>query len=57
MRFSIVCVAVAALLPSVALAGDYPLQDYLRITELNYNPYDPTAAEIAQGFDENNDFE
>ena len=26
------------------------LRNYLRITELNYHPYDPTPAEIAQGF-------
>jgi len=29
----------------------------LRITEMNYNPADPTAAETAEGFTDNNDFE
>jgi hypothetical protein len=29
----------------------------LAITEINYNPYDPTAAEIAAGFSEVDDFE
>ena len=34
-----------------------PLLDYLRITELNYNPVDPTTAERTAGFDDNEDFE
>ncbi|MBN2023268.1 MAG: lamin tail domain-containing protein [Pirellulales bacterium] len=33
------------------------LQDFLRITELHYNPPAPTAAEIAQGFTDGEDFE
>jgi hypothetical protein len=32
-------------------------QSDLRISEINYNPADPTAAEIAAGFDDNDDFE
>ena len=31
--------------------------DNLRISEIHYNPADPTNAEIAAGFDNNNDFE
>ena len=33
------------------------LQSELRISEINYNPADPTAAEIAAGFVDNDDFE
>lgn len=33
------------------------LQQYLRITELNYHPADPSAAEIAAGFGNNDFFE
>ena len=33
------------------------LQSELRISEINYNPADPTAAEIAAGFIDNDDFE
>ena len=33
------------------------LQSDLRISEIHYNPADPTAAEIAAGFDDNDDFE
>ena len=29
----------------------------LRISEINYNPADPTTAEISAGFDDNDDFE
>ncbi len=36
---------------------DRPLYDALRITELNYHPADPTAAEQAAGFDDADDFE
>ncbi len=32
-------------------------QSELRISEIHYNPADPTAAEIAAGFDNNDDFE
>jgi len=32
-------------------------QSDLRISELHYNPADPSAAEIAAGFDDNDDFE
>ena len=32
-------------------------QDALRISELHYNPADPSASEIAAGFDNNDDFE
>ena len=33
-----------------------PVSD-LRISEINYNPAEPTAAEIAAGFEDNDDFE
>jgi hypothetical protein len=33
------------------------LADSVRISEVNYNPYDPSAEERAAGFDDNNDFE
>ncbi len=36
---------------------DRPLRDYLRITELDYHPADPTAAELAAGFDDADEFE
>ena len=46
--------------PNQFIAGD-PLSagiiDDLRITELMYNPAEPTAAEIAAGFDDGDDFE
>jgi hypothetical protein len=32
-------------------------QTDVRITEINYNPYQPTAAEIAAGYDDSDDFE
>ena len=34
-----------------------PLQDFLRITEMNYNPSDPSASENLAGFTNNDDFE
>ena len=34
-----------------------PLQDFLRITEMNYNPHDPTPNESLAGFTNNDDFE
>ncbi|KKL23581.1 hypothetical protein LCGC14_2423950, partial [marine sediment metagenome] len=34
-----------------------PLQQFLRITELNYNPPEPSASESLAGFDNNDDFE
>jgi hypothetical protein len=34
-----------------------PLRDSLRITELNYNPGDPSAAERGLGYTDNDDFE
>ncbi|MEM9656721.1 MAG: lamin tail domain-containing protein, partial [Planctomycetota bacterium] len=37
--------------------SDRPLQDYLRITELNYHPTEPTSAEQAAGYDDQDDFE
>ena len=41
-----------------ATAGvDSELAAALRISEVNYNPYDATAAEIAAGITDNNDFE
>ena len=33
------------------------MQDYLRITELNYHPTDPTSAEQTAGYDNDDDFE
>ncbi|MCX7427728.1 MAG: lamin tail domain-containing protein, partial [Planctomycetia bacterium] len=33
------------------------LRDFLRVTEVHYNPPEPSAAELAQGFADNNDFE
>ncbi|MBN2474882.1 MAG: lamin tail domain-containing protein [Pirellulales bacterium] len=33
------------------------LKDYLRLTELNYNPFPPTAEERAAGFDDREGFE
>ncbi len=41
----------------VAAAPVGALQNYLRITEIMYNPPDPTAAEIAAGYTDNNSFE
>jgi hypothetical protein len=38
-------------------AVDTDLAASLRISEVNYNPYDVTAAEQAAGFTDNNDFE
>jgi hypothetical protein len=38
-------------------AVDRPLQEYLRITELMYHPADPSAAEIAAGFTDAEEFE
>ncbi len=32
-------------------------QEHLRITELNFNPAEPSAAEVGAGFTNNNDFE
>ena len=37
--------------------SERPLQDFLRITELNYNPPDPTQSEVLAGFTNNDDFE
>jgi len=37
--------------------GDRPLQEFLRLTELNYNPADPTPEEAAQQFDDKDLFE
>ena len=34
-----------------------PTSENIAITEINYNPYNPTTAEIAAGYDEANDFE
>jgi hypothetical protein len=34
-----------------------PLQDFLRITEINYHAFNPTPSEIAAGFVEDDDFE
>ena len=33
------------------------LRDFLRVTEFDYNPAEPSAAELALGFTDNNDFE
>ncbi|MGA2062707.1 MAG: lamin tail domain-containing protein, partial [Thermoguttaceae bacterium] len=41
----------------VAAAPAVPLNNYLRITEIMYNPPAPTAAEIAAGYTDNNSFE
>ncbi len=38
-------------------AVDRPLQEFLRITELMYHPTDPSAAEIAAGFTDADEFE
>ena len=35
----------------------FPQRDYLRITELMYDPHPVTAAELAAGFSDNEDFE
>ena len=37
--------------------SERPLQDFLRITELNYNPHGPSPSEILAGFTNNDDFE
>ncbi|NQU26149.1 MAG: lamin tail domain-containing protein, partial [Candidatus Nealsonbacteria bacterium] len=37
--------------------GSRPLQEFLRLTELNYNPADPTDDEAAALFDDKDDFE
>ncbi len=43
---------------SMTYAGDpSPAQQFLRITEVMYNPLPPTAAESAAGFSDNEDFE
>ncbi|MFT5523507.1 MAG: hypothetical protein ACI9HK_001454 [Pirellulaceae bacterium] len=36
---------------------DRPLQEFLRITEVMYNPIDATATEIVAGYDKSDDFE
>jgi hypothetical protein len=36
---------------------DSATQNSVRITEISYNPYDPTAAEISAGYDDADDFE
>ncbi len=41
----------------VAAPPASPLNQYLRITEIMYNPPAPTAAEIAAGYTDNNSFE
>ncbi|MEZ6116712.1 MAG: lamin tail domain-containing protein [Pirellulaceae bacterium] len=44
---------------SVTITGTSanPLLDSLRITEVHFNPADPSPAEATAGFDDNNDFE
>jgi autotransporter-associated beta strand protein len=37
--------------------ADRPLQDNLRVTELNYHPYAPTPAELTAGYTDANSFE
>jgi hypothetical protein len=37
--------------------SDRPLQDFLRIAEVMYHPADPSAAELAAGYTDSDDFE
>ena len=34
-----------------------PVREFLRISEVNYHPHDPTTAEISAGFTDDDDFE
>jgi hypothetical protein len=51
------CVDSTATITVTSTVVDRPLQDFLRITEVMYNPIDPTATEIVAGFDKSDDFE
>ena len=39
------------------VVGSVAPQSAIRISEINFNPYDPTASEVAAGFTNNDDFE
>ncbi|MCX7428282.1 MAG: hypothetical protein NTW96_21965, partial [Planctomycetia bacterium] len=49
----------AAVSGGLAAAGatGHPLQDFLRVTEIHYNPAAPSPSEEAQGFSDNDAFE